>query len=247
MTPRPAPTRSSKTRRARGTASSFSQTGRGSASSSRRRNWPSGGSKWHSRGLQARRVGHEDRAHRPSQHHRRRYRPQHRVLQKGARHGCRDDRRGAGGADLWSAEDSSRPRGHRHDDARRTAHAGAYLLRDAVADLRGQGASRRMRRGGADGGAARRRDRHDAVGLYRRPRQELRRNFDLLTMADTLAHDETRIIETAFEDRVRDIFKLFAEAIYTGEPERDAAARFRRGLVSARRARAAALEVAKEA
>jgi hypothetical protein len=39
---------------------------------------------------------------------------------------------------------------------------------------------------------------------------------------------------------------MFAEAIYTGEPERDAATRFRRGLVSARRARAAALEVAKE-
>jgi len=65
-------------------------------------------------------------------------------------------------------------------------------------------------------------------------------------MADTPAHDETQIIEAAFEDRVRDIFKVFAEAIYTGEPERDAATRFRRGLVSARRARAAALEAAKE-
>ena len=65
-------------------------------------------------------------------------------------------------------------------------------------------------------------------------------------MADTPERGETLIIEAGFEDRVRDIFKMFAEAIYTGEPERDAATRFRRGLVSARRARAAALEVAKE-
>jgi hypothetical protein len=65
-------------------------------------------------------------------------------------------------------------------------------------------------------------------------------------MTDTAASDETRIIETAFEARVRDLFKVFAEAIYTGESERDSAVRFRRGLVSARRARTAALEVAKE-
>jgi hypothetical protein len=66
-------------------------------------------------------------------------------------------------------------------------------------------------------------------------------------MADTVGRDEAQIIEGAFEQRVHDIFKIFAEAIYTGEPERDAATRFRRGLISARRARAAALEVAKEA
>ncbi len=65
-------------------------------------------------------------------------------------------------------------------------------------------------------------------------------------MADTPERDETQIIQAGFEDRVRDIFKMFAEAVYTGESERDAATRFRRGLVSARRARAAALEVAKE-
>lgn len=62
----------------------------------------------------------------------------------------------------------------------------------------------------------------------------------------TMAADDTRIIETAFEDRVRDLFKIFSEAIYTGEPEAAAAARFRRGLISARRARAAALDAAKE-
>ena len=48
-------------------------------------------------------------------------------------------------------------------------------------------------------------------------------------MTDTAASDETRIIETAFEARVRDLFKVFAEAIYTGESERDSAVRFRRG------------------
>ncbi len=52
-------------------------------------------------------------------------------------------------------------------------------------------------------------------------------------MADTAARDETQIIEGAFEHRVHDIFKVFAEAIYTGEPERDAATRFRRGPVLA--------------
>jgi len=66
-------------------------------------------------------------------------------------------------------------------------------------------------------------------------------------MADTSSADEAQIIEGAFEHRVHDLFKIFAEAIYTGESERDSATRFRRGLISARRARAAALEVAKEA
>ena len=65
-------------------------------------------------------------------------------------------------------------------------------------------------------------------------------------MADTPERGETQFIEAGFEDRVRDLFKTFAEAMYTGEPERDAATRFRRGLISARRARAAAFEVAKE-
>lgn len=58
---------------------------------------------------------------------------------------------------------------------------------------------------------------------------------------------EAEIIAAGFEDRVRELFKTFAEAVYTGEPERDATARFRRGLVSAKRVRDAALEVLKEA
>ena len=58
---------------------------------------------------------------------------------------------------------------------------------------------------------------------------------------------EAEIIATAFEDRVRELFKVLAEAVYTGEPERDATARFRRGLISAKRVRDMALEVAKDA
>lgn len=55
-----------------------------------------------------------------------------------------------------------------------------------------------------------------------------------------------RVINAAFEERVRDLFKVFAETVYTGEPERNAVTRFRRGLVSARSVRDAALAAAKD-
>jgi hypothetical protein len=58
--------------------------------------------------------------------------------------------------------------------------------------------------------------------------------------------DDAQIIARAYEDRIRDVFKTFAEGIFTGEPERDAATRFRRALASARRAYAAAIEALKE-
>ena len=64
--------------------------------------------------------------------------------------------------------------------------------------------------------------------------------------ADAVPSD-AEIVAAAYAERVRDLFKVFAEGIYTGEPERDAAVRFRRGLVSARRAYAAAIEVVREA
>lgn len=57
---------------------------------------------------------------------------------------------------------------------------------------------------------------------------------------------EAEIIAGAYAERVRDLFKVLAEAVYTGEPERDAVIRFRRGLSSARRAYAVALEVVQE-
>jgi len=58
--------------------------------------------------------------------------------------------------------------------------------------------------------------------------------------------DEAAIIDAAYAERLRDLFKILSEAIYTGEPERDAVVRFRRGLVSARRAYAATLEALKD-
>ena len=59
--------------------------------------------------------------------------------------------------------------------------------------------------------------------------------------------NEAEIIAGAYAERIRDLFKIFAESVYTGEPERDAGVRFRRGLASARRVYAAALELMKEA
>ena len=58
---------------------------------------------------------------------------------------------------------------------------------------------------------------------------------------------DAEIIAGAYAERVRDLFKIFVEAVYTGEPEREAAVRFRRGLESARRVYAAAVEAMTEA
>lgn len=58
--------------------------------------------------------------------------------------------------------------------------------------------------------------------------------------------EDARIIAAAFAERVKDLFKVFAESVATGEPERDAVVRFRRGLLAARRVRDLALDVAKE-
>ena len=58
--------------------------------------------------------------------------------------------------------------------------------------------------------------------------------------------DDFAIISAAYAERVRDLFKTFSESVYTGEPEREALVRFRRGLASARRAYAVALEVTKD-
>ena len=64
--------------------------------------------------------------------------------------------------------------------------------------------------------------------------------------SDGLPND-AEIVAGAYAERVRELFKVFAESVYTGEPERDAIVRFRRGLASARRVYAMALEVMKEA
>ncbi|MFI4949118.1 MAG: hypothetical protein ACHQC9_10015 [Alphaproteobacteria bacterium] len=65
-------------------------------------------------------------------------------------------------------------------------------------------------------------------------------------MADGSTID-AQIIAAAYADRVVDLFKVFAEAVATGEPDREAVIRFKRGLISARHVRDLALAVAKEA
>ena len=65
-------------------------------------------------------------------------------------------------------------------------------------------------------------------------------------MPENALPDDVAIVAGAYAQRVHELFKIFAEAVYTGEPERDAAVRFRRGLVSARRVYAAAVEAMKE-
>ncbi|HZK91125.1 MAG TPA: hypothetical protein VFC56_13345 [Stellaceae bacterium] len=64
-------------------------------------------------------------------------------------------------------------------------------------------------------------------------------------MPDALSSD-AEIIAAAYAQRVMDLFKVFVEAVATGEPDRDAVIRFKRGLVSAQRVRDLALDAAKE-
>jgi hypothetical protein len=64
--------------------------------------------------------------------------------------------------------------------------------------------------------------------------------------ADSTPND-AQIIARAYEDRVKEVFKNFAEGVFTGEPEREAVVRFRRALLSARRVYAAAIEAMQDA
>jgi hypothetical protein len=57
---------------------------------------------------------------------------------------------------------------------------------------------------------------------------------------------EIRIISAAYEERVKELFKIFTEAFYVGESEKVTVERFRRGLVSAQKVRELALETAKQ-
>ena len=47
-------------------------------------------------------------------------------------------------------------------------------------------------------------------------------------MADNGLSDDARIIAAAYADRVTELFKVFAEAVATGEPDREAVVRFKR-------------------
>ena len=64
-------------------------------------------------------------------------------------------------------------------------------------------------------------------------------------MPDALSSD-AQIIAAAYAQRVMELFRVFAEAVATGEPDRDAVVRFKRGLLSAQRVRDLALDAAKE-
>ena len=57
---------------------------------------------------------------------------------------------------------------------------------------------------------------------------------------------EERLIMAAYDDRIRDLFKVFAEGIAQGEPERASQDRFRRAMRFAKQARNLALLVVQQ-
>jgi hypothetical protein len=59
--------------------------------------------------------------------------------------------------------------------------------------------------------------------------------------------DDAQIVARAYADRVSELFKVFAEAVATGEPDREAVIRFKRNLIAAQRVRDLALQAVKEA
>jgi hypothetical protein len=57
---------------------------------------------------------------------------------------------------------------------------------------------------------------------------------------------EERLVIAAYDERVKDLFKVFAEGLAQGEPERPSQERFRRALRFARRARNLALQAVQQ-
>jgi hypothetical protein len=60
-------------------------------------------------------------------------------------------------------------------------------------------------------------------------------------MAAENFHEE-RLILAGYDDRIKELFKVFAEGLAQGEPERPSQDRFRRALRFAKRARNLALQ-----
>ena len=60
-------------------------------------------------------------------------------------------------------------------------------------------------------------------------------------MAAENFHEE-RLVLAAYDERVKELFKVFAEGLAQGEPERPSQDRFRRALRFAKRARNLALQ-----
>jgi hypothetical protein len=61
-------------------------------------------------------------------------------------------------------------------------------------------------------------------------------------MADADDIREERLVFAAYDERVKELFKVFAEGLAQGEPERPSQERFRRALRFAKRARNLALQ-----
>jgi hypothetical protein len=61
-------------------------------------------------------------------------------------------------------------------------------------------------------------------------------------MADADDIREERLVFAAYDERVKELFKVFAEGLAQGEPERPSQERFRRALRFAQRARNLALQ-----
>jgi hypothetical protein len=57
---------------------------------------------------------------------------------------------------------------------------------------------------------------------------------------------EERLVFAAYDDRVKELFKVFAEGIAQGEPERSSQERFRRALRFAQRARNLAMQAVQQ-
>ena len=58
--------------------------------------------------------------------------------------------------------------------------------------------------------------------------------------------DDAEVIQVAYQDKVRDIFKVLAEGLSVGENERACQVRFKRALLLAKKARDLALAAARD-
>ena len=67
-------------------------------------------------------------------------------------------------------------------------------------------------------------------------------NPKLRRMANADDIYEERLVFAAYDERVKELFKVFAEGLAQGEPERPSQERFRRALRFAQRARNLALQ-----
>ena len=59
-------------------------------------------------------------------------------------------------------------------------------------------------------------------------------------------NDDVAVIQAAYQEKVKDIFKVLADALSVGENERACQQRFQRALRLAKKARDLALEAARE-